>query len=194
VADAVPAGQTVQLVVLNGPEPNTDIWMSVAIAAVVLIAAALLAYWRGTRAGSGPARRRTRILWTALAGAGGLTLILIPNDLRWGGSGDPFFQLGLLMSFAMRAIVALMLFGTLDLMLDYFRPHRVLLWLGVGLVLLPLFVVGILAASSWLEVMELGRASPIPGIAAVAAALVWWSWLPTTRGGGDERRIAHVFE
>jgi hypothetical protein len=70
----------------------------------------------------------------------------------------------------------------------------VLAWLCVGLILLPLFAIGILAASSWLEAMDLGRAGPTPGIAALAAALVWWSCLPSAGRGGDKRRIARVFE
>jgi len=186
-------GQTVTVYLATGDE----IWLrgaaeiiAATIAVAVLVAACLLARWRFTRRDAAPARRISRILWTSLAGAGGLTLILMPIKLRWGG----FAAETLILDFMLRSIVALALFGVADLLLDFFRPRRNLAWLCVAPPLLASFVFMIVAASTWADAVDAGQAGPVPLAAAVAAALVWWSFLPVADLGGASRRIASIFK
>jgi hypothetical protein len=172
------------------PRTNADLWIGLAIAAVVLIAAAAFALRRSLQPASAAPGRLARIAVTACAFAAALTLIRLPFLTAYRPLGaSPVWAVAL--AFAVLAVAGSILFGLLDLLLGLFRPHRVALWL----MLAPLCFLAVGAAL----IAVLFRYSPFPFIpnarqllpaaAIVAAALVWWAWLPT-----PPRQVAEVFE
>ncbi len=186
-------GATISLRVGPGPEPATDLWFAIAVAAMVLIAAGLLAWWRARSEFPQP-RRRSRILWASAACSAGLALIMIPTQFASTGLNDGDVGLHLVLGFVLGLIPATMLFGTADLMLDYFRPRRTLIWLVISPFLFTAFIVGILAMSDWLQVLDTSRTGPAPIAAVLAAGLVWWSFLPKTGPRPPDSRIARIFD
>jgi hypothetical protein len=184
------------LVVLTGPQPEPSVWPALAVAAVLLVAAAFFTWRRATMPDRRPARRLARIIWSSLACAGGVTLVMAPaeivSNLVVQTVPDVIADLGI--GFLGWAILAFLLFGSADLMLDAFRPRRTLAWLLTGPSLLTLYGVGFLAASEWLDGFDPGPAGPTPLAAVLAAALVWWSLLPAAAGREAGRDAAAVFE
>jgi hypothetical protein len=190
---AVPGEQEVRLVVV-GPQPDPGMWPAIAAAILLLAAAALLAHRRATRPDARPAGRIGRILWSSLACAGGLSFVMAPGEIV----GNLFQTIpNVIAAFAIKllgwTILAALLFGSADLMLDALRPRRTLAWLSIGPPLLTLYGVGFLAASEWLDGFDPGPAGPAPLAAVLAAALVWWSLLPVA-ADPESRGVAAIFE
>lgn|GEM_PF-3994020 len=179
-----------------GAERNADMWIGFVIGAVVLVAAAAWARRRAGQSELGPARRRTRILRAASAFGFGLALILAPREyLRgnlfapWLSASDPLFILfGMAIGYTLAALV---LIGTLDLLLDLFSPARSRLWLAIAPPLFLLYAAACAALTAWKDSAPL---DPDPRqlllvAAGLATGLVWWADLPAARV-----RVAQVFE
>ena len=88
-------------------------------------------------------------------------------------------------------LFAAMLVGTTDLVFDAFRPRRSRAWLMLGAPLFAAFIVTILRVTGWTDplVIPPTRDQAIAVVAALAAGLVWWSWLPASWDP-----VARVFE
>jgi hypothetical protein len=173
------------------PVPPPNPWVGLAVGLAVIVAVAALARWRARRADQTPPRRRARILWASASGAGAMTAMLVPEQLARNAPFEPSIEFGLLVHFVSMGVLALMLLGTADLLLDAFRPRRSRAWLAIAPLLLAAFVTGTLAATGWLGTVS---TEPDPHqlmlvLAGIAAGLTWWSHLPA-----PANRSAGVFE
>jgi hypothetical protein len=78
------------------------------------------------------------------------------------------------------SVIAVMLLGTADLLLDAFRPQRTQFWLAIAPPLLTAFTIAMLAGAGWLEPVSFppDAMQLMLALAALAAGLTWWSYLP----------------
>jgi succinate dehydrogenase hydrophobic anchor subunit len=160
-----------------------------AIGIFLFFCAAFIAYRRAAPAAQDVPRRRRRILLTGLTWATMFALMFAPQQYAkpW---GSPFW-LSLLLVTAVLFLLGTTILGGLDLILDYFRPLRRREWLAIGpllfAVIVPATIFGLgLGPSGGL----LAQAGPGPvALAAAAAGLVWWAWLPAL-----DASLAYVFE
>ena len=186
-------GDEIRLVAVQGPQPEPSMWPALAVAFVLLVMAALFAHHRSTALANRSSSRRARILWSSLACGVGVTLVLAADEIAALLLAAPQALAALGFGIAAGTVLAALLFGSADLMLDAFRPRRSLAWLCIGPLLLTLYGVGFLAASEWLDGFDAGPAGPAPLGAVLAAALVWWSLLPAAgRESGPD--VAAIFE
>jgi hypothetical protein len=170
-------------------QTNADLWIGLAIAAVVLVAAAAFARLRSRQPASAPPRRLARIAATAGAFAAAMTLMRAPALTTDRPLGAPGYWDAPL-AFALLAAGGLILFGLLDLLLGLFRPQRVARWLALAALCFLAFgtalVTALLRYTGFPFIPDARQL--LSAAAIVAAALVWWSWLP------PPRQVAQVFE
>lgn len=174
------------VILMAGPPSDDHPWIGLAVGAIVLIAAAALA-WRRAHGTAPTPSRSTRIVRAALTCGAAMAAMRAPDEIALGGGPlESAFA-----TFVPVAMLALILLGIADLLLDAFRPHRTRTWLLLAPPLLVVFFVGTLAATGWMDMVS---AEADPGeamlvIAVLAAALTWWSHLPEP--GVD---VARIFE
>jgi hypothetical protein len=192
------APQSMTFTVSTGPPAPTPIWPAVAMGAAVLLAAIALAWRRRRAAMAGRPRRLTRMVVAAATGGGGGALIRMTASgaLFTEGRGigwDPFGPSpGILpLHLLLYCLFAFALVGTADLLFDALRPRRSLLWLVIGAPVFGAFIIAVLRATGWVDpfVVPPTRDQAALTVAALAAGLSWWAWLPATW-----QPIAHVFE
>jgi MYXO-CTERM domain-containing protein len=192
-ADIGDAPVTLHFTTVSGPPP--PIWPGFVMAAAVLLAAVVLAWWRRRAPVSPRPRRRTRIIVAGAAGGGGGALVKMAAPGTIGGTGwgpyAPSPWMDLFVHFLTYWLFAILLVGTTDLLFDVLRPCRNRTWLFVGAPLFAAFIIAILRATGWIDplVIPPTRDQAIVAVAALAAGLTWWSWLPASW-----EPIAHVFE
>jgi hypothetical protein len=89
-------------------------------------------------------------------------------------------------------ILAMILFGIVDLALGLLRPRRNRRWLAAALLLFPVLMLGTLIGGALLLIPDrvaLGARLVGPAAAALCAAMIWWSLLPQEEGA-----IARLFD
>ena len=178
-----------------GPPPPSP-WIGVGIGLVVLAVAIVLVLRHARRPQRMPPRRRVRILVASLAGGAAYLAMLIPlyvYEARDIGAlpGLGGFALMLAVHVLIFGALGVPLFGTADLLLDYFRPRRTRAWLALGPLAITAFIVGLLGATGWVRALATAPEGSTSGLilAALIGGLVWWAFLtaPTAR-------VGHVFE
>jgi len=168
------------------PQTNADLWIGLAVGAVVLVAAAASA----RRPAFAPPRRIARIAAAAGVFAAALTLMRLPLLVESRPLGAPGYW-DVPLTFLLLAAAGLILFGLLDLLLGLLRPYRGARWLALASLCFLAVGTAPIAALLWYSGFPFvpnGR-QLLPAAATVAAALTWWSWLPP-----PPPLVAEVFE
>jgi MYXO-CTERM domain-containing protein len=193
------APQSMTFAVSTEPPAPTPIWPAVAMGVAVLLVAIALA-WRRRRAPmSERPRRVTRMVVAAAIGGGGGALIRMTASgaIFTEGRGigwDPFGPspaILLPLHLLLYCLFAFALIGTTDLLFDALRPRPSLLWLIIGAPLFGAFIIAVLRVTGWVDpfVVPPTRDQAALAVAALAAGLSRWAWLPAAW-----RPIAHIFE
>jgi hypothetical protein len=186
------------IVLTIGPQAPAPLWPAVVAATLVLAAAAALAWWRRRAPVAVRPRRGIRILAAGAGGGGGALVQMASSGTMVTGAGgigwDPMASSPPLVLFAHFLgywLFAAMLIGTTDLLFDAFRPCRSRAWLIIGVPLFAAFIVAILRVTGWTDplVVPPTREQAVAVVAALAAGLIWWSWLPASWDP-----VARVFE
>ena len=191
---------TVNFTVVSGPPPPPPpTWPAFLMGASVLLAGVALVWWRHRAPASRRPRRRTRIVVSAAAagGSGALMQMAASGTILSGTRGigwspwEPSPTTVLFGHFVGYWLFAVLLVGTTDLLFDALRPRRNRTWLIIGAPLFAAFIMAILRVTGWIDPFAIPptRDQAIVAVAALAAGLVWLSWLP-----GSWEPIAHVFE
>jgi hypothetical protein len=185
-------GEQLVLIAVPGPAVHPVPWAGLAVGAVLFAAVALLARRRAGQMQTAPPWRLGRIVEAALVWAFVYQAMRMPGfgQLDYEGVG-PVFLFGQLLLALGFAILAALLIGTADLLLDGLRPRRTRLWLLGGPPVVALFGIGFLAATGWMDMVSRtpGWREFMLAAGALAAGLAWWSRLPAT-----DRRIAGIFD
>lgn len=179
------------------PSPPAPVWPAFVAAALVLLAAAFIAWWRVHAGGLGQPRRRIRIFAAATMGGVAATVLMTASAAarKTGMFGWTPYETspGAVMFFQLLGYVLLAgaMVGTGDLLFDALRPSRSRLWLVAGAPLFGTFIVATLYATGSVGPLD---ASPTIKqgalvVSALVASLIWWAWLPAPK-----REIAGVFE
>jgi hypothetical protein len=184
------------IVLTTGPRVPAPIWPVVVTAALLLVTAAALAWWRARPRTSSGSRRRVRIFAASIAGGGSAAAMRFvsaatdPNRFAWGldGLSDDLILFAGLFGYT---LLAAMLVGTGDLLFDALRPSRTRFWLLAGVPFFAAFIVGTLYVTGSVEPFASRPtiAQETLLVAALAASLIWWSWLPRPDDG-----MAEIFE
>jgi hypothetical protein len=175
----------------GAPDSPLDLWVALATALLVLIAAAWFARRRSRLPGGEQAPRFLRIFFSAAVFGAAVALRLGIDEAFETG---PVLRIVPLMAVAAAvvAIIGLVLFAIADFWLGLFRPSRERRWLAGAILTFMAIVTAALAIPYWISGLPLGWVRPelLPiVIFAAAAALVWWSYLPPPR-----RDVARLFE
>lgn len=164
-------------------------WLRIAALGGLVGFAILLARRRWLRAEVGDTAKRILLPWLVILVGfsvylGGLTFMLSPIAIFWVVAIVALWV----------AVPAIASIVALDLGAKLLQAERTGFWLGAGIIAY-LAVTGI-----WLGLLGVGPLLLLPGLwlefialatIPVAAALIWWSFLP---GGGGGSEIAETFE
>ncbi|PSJ37537.1 hypothetical protein [Allosphingosinicella deserti] len=189
VTGGQPRGTNLVVIANAGPPSPLPFWISLAIGAALVLTAAAQARRSDRVSGQdGPTRSR-RILLTACAWAIVVALMAVPEALA--GYIDDSIFIAAPLRIAALLMLAVSLYGGLDLLLDYFAPQRSRAWRPVAVLLFAALPPAFSAATGLHDWAELfGDAGGLRLILAGAAAgLIWWSCLPASHRG-----LTHVFE
>lgn len=191
-------GTVVVFTTAPSPPAEVSIWPAIVAGALILAAAAGLAWWRGRGQRQRRASRPIRIFAASVAGGGSAMALMAlsgPAVAEAGGwAPDPFGpspELIILAHILAYLLLALMLVGTGDLLFDAGRPSRNRFWLILGAPFFAIFLIATLSLTNWVDpfAMPPGSKQATLAVSALAASLIWWAWLPP-----PHHEMADVFE
>jgi len=178
------------------PPAEVSVWPAIVAGALILAAASGLAWWRGKRRGHRRPSRLVRIFAASVAGGGsGMAMTAMSHPVAAAADGvnpyAPSPELVMLAHILSYLLLAVMLVGTGDLLFDAARPSRSRFWLTLGASLFAVFLIATFSLTGWVDpfAMPPGIEQGALAVSALAAALIWWAWLPL-----PHHEMADIFE
>jgi hypothetical protein len=168
-----------------------DLWAILAVAMVALLTTADIVRRRAGVPEAAPPGRFARIL-TSVATFAVMASLLFGIFQLLSIGADPQIPAAMAFVGLMLALIALILFGLLDLLLGLLRPKQEPRWLLAALILFPVVMLGSLIGAVLIlnpDRLSLGWRMVSPVTAALCAAMAWWSRLPR-----KEDAVAKLFE
>ena len=167
-----------------------EVWIGLGVGAAALLGAAILASRRARERRPGPSGRFRRVAATSTAFMVTLTLMYLP--FGWLHE-TTLARLGLQLAVPVSTLLAggLVVFGIMDLLVGFAEARRTKAWLAAA----PFIFLTLLVVAAGVPTL-LTQAGPELNLRqimlvqdAIAASLVWWSFLPA-----PERTVGGVFE